>query len=75
MGHFFIRENLIDMTYRLEQRKLALVLPATVRHICGDLKWKREEIFQVPIEVNNESIASLLRMHQVAKKYFNFDKY
>ena len=29
------------------------------RHICGDLKRKRKEIFQVPIEVNDEIIASL----------------
>lgn len=60
-GHFFVRENLIDMTYRLEQRKLALrlVLPATVRHICGDLKQKRKGIFQVPMEVNDDIIASL----------------
>ena len=59
MGHFFFQENLIDMTYTLAERKLALVLPATVRNICGDLKGKRKGIFQVPIEVNNEIMASL----------------
>ena len=59
IGHFFVRENLIDMTFRLEKRKLALVLPATVRHICEDLKEKKKGIFQVPIEVNDDIIASL----------------
>jgi len=48
MGHFFIRENLIDMTYRLEQRKLALVLPATVRHICGNRKER--EFFKLQLK-------------------------
>lgn len=58
-GHFFVRENLIDMTYRIEERKRAHVLPGTVRHICGDLKRKRRGIFQVPVQVNDEIIASL----------------
>lgn len=57
-GHY-VRGNLIHMTYRLELGKLALVLPAAVRHICGDLKWKRKGIFQAPIKVNDEIIASL----------------
>ena len=48
-----------NRSLHLEQRKLAFVLPATVRHICGDLKRKRKGIFQVPIEVNDEIIASL----------------
>lgn len=47
------------MAFRLEKRKLALVLPATVRHICEDLKEKKKGILQVPIEVNDDIIASL----------------
>ena len=37
-GHFFLRENLIDMTYKLDERKVAIVHAATVRHICSDLR-------------------------------------
>ena len=29
-GHFFLRENLIDMTYKLDERKVAIVHAATV---------------------------------------------
>lgn len=58
-GNFFHRENIIDMTYKLDERKTAFVLSATVRHICGELKKKRNNIFQVPLIVNEEIIASL----------------
>ena len=34
---FFLRENIIDQTYRLDE-KVAAVLPGTVRYICGALK-------------------------------------
>lgn len=33
-GHFFLRENLIDMTYKLDTKKKATVLSATIRYIC-----------------------------------------
>ena len=36
-GTFYIRENIIDMTYKLDQRRTAFVMAGTVRHICGDL--------------------------------------
>jgi len=58
-GNFFHRENIIDMTYKLDERKTAFVFSATVRHIFGELKKKRNNIFQVPLIVNEEIIASL----------------
>ena len=58
-GNFFLRDNLIDMTYRLDKKKLAFVLVGTVRNVCGELKHNRKGIFQVPLEVNEEIIASL----------------
>lgn len=39
-GHFFIRENLIDMSYRLDDKHLAAVHVATVRHICSEFAKK-----------------------------------
>ena len=36
-GNFYIRENIIDMTYKLDQRRTAFVMAGTVQHICGDL--------------------------------------
>ena len=36
-GHFFLRDNLIDMTYKLDQKKVALVFPGTVRYVCSEL--------------------------------------
>ena len=58
-GHFFVRENIIDMTYKLDRNKTAFVLAGTVRHVCGDLQKKRNNIYKVPLAVNEEIIASL----------------
>ena len=58
-GNFYIRENIIDMTYKLDQRRTAFVMTGTVRHICGDLKKKRNNIYKVPLNVNEEIIVSL----------------
>ena len=58
-GNFYIRENLIDMTYKLDETRSAFVLSATIRHLCGELKRKRKNIFQVPLTVNEEIIAFL----------------
>ena len=33
-GHFFVRENLLDMAYKLETSKSAIVHIRTVRCIC-----------------------------------------
>lgn len=61
-GHFFLRENLIDMTYKLNERKVAIVHAATVRHICSDLhvvKRGRKSVFKVPVDLNEEILASM----------------
>lgn len=36
-GYFFVRYNIIDMTYKLNKNKTAFVLAGTVRHVCGEL--------------------------------------
>ena len=58
-GNFFIRDNIIDMTYKLNEKKSAFVLAATVRHVCGELQRKGNNIYKVPMDVNEEIIASL----------------
>ena len=57
---FFLRENIIDQTYKLYE-KVAAVLPGTVRYICGALtsKGKRWQIFQVPLNKHEQVLASL----------------
>ena len=57
-GNFFIRDNIIDMTYKLVVKKSVFVLAGTVRHVCGELKRKRNNIYKVPVDVNEEIIAS-----------------
>ena len=58
-GNFFIRDNIIDMTYKLVVKKSVFVLAGTVRHVCGELKRKRNNINKVPVDVTEEIIASL----------------
>ena len=58
-GDFFNKDNLIDMTYKLDLKKTAFVLGATVRAVCGELKRKRKNIYQVPLAVNEDIITSL----------------
>ena len=57
---FFLRENMIDQTYKLDE-KVAAVLPGTARYICGALqsKGKRRQIFQVPVNEHEQMLASL----------------
>ena len=52
-GKFFLRENIIDQTYKLDE-KVAAVLPGTVHYICSALtsKEKRRQIFQVPLNTS-----------------------
>ena len=57
-GFFFVRENIIDMTYKLDKKKTAFVLAGTVRHLCGELQKKRNNNYKVPLTVNEEIIAS-----------------
>lgn len=61
-GHFFLRHNLIDMTYKLDVKKKAMVYPGTVRYVCSELKKKgkgRSEVYQVAMDVHEDIIASL----------------
>lgn len=61
-GHFFLRNNLIDMTYKLDESKVAIVYAATVRHICSDLHIVhrgRKPLFRVPVMLNKEILASM----------------
>ena len=61
-GNFFLRHNLIDMTFKLDVRKTAIVYPGTVRYVCSELKKKgrgRNEVYQVPMDVHEDIIASL----------------
>ena len=64
-GKFFLRENLIDFTYKLDAGKQAAVLSGTVRHICRDLVFKSKEtkrrkaIYKLPITEHEEIMASL----------------
>lgn len=58
-GYSFVRDNIIDMTYKLDKNKTAFVLAGTVRHICGELQKCRNNIYKVPLTVNKEIIASL----------------
>ena len=53
-----MRENLIDMTYKLDQTKTAFVL-SSMLHVCGELKRKRKNIFKVPLTVNEKIITFL----------------
>jgi len=59
-GKFFLRENIIDQTYKLYE-KVAAVLLGTVRYICGALtsEGKRQQIFQVPLNEQEQILASL----------------
>lgn len=61
-GNFFLRDNLIDMTYKLDESKVAIVHAATVRHICSDLrtvKRGRKSVYRVPVILNEEILASM----------------
>ena len=39
-SNFFLRHNLIDMTFKLDVKKTAIVYPGTVRYVCSELKKK-----------------------------------
>ena len=48
-GNFFLRDNIIDMTYKLD-KKNAIVYANTVRAICGELtviRRQRKELFKL----------------------------
>ena len=57
-GHFFVRENLLGMTYRLDDHKTAIVHICTVRCICfesGDVeeKGKQSKAIYIKLVLNN----------------------
>ena len=61
-GHFYLRDNIHDMTYTLDTKRVAAVFAATVRHICGDLTVKRRSkkpIYKLSLLQHEEIIASL----------------
>lgn len=60
-GHFFLRENLHDMTYTLDTNRLAVVHAATVRLICSSAnkRNKRKHVYKLPLVQHEEIIASL----------------
>ena len=61
-GHFFLRHNLIDVTYKLEVKKKAMVYPGTVLYVCSELRKKGKgcnKVYQVPMDVHENIIASL----------------
>ena len=61
-GHFFLRDNLIDMAYKLHQKKVTFVFPGTVHYICSELiEWGRgrKKVYQVAWDIHEDIIASL----------------
>ena len=61
-GHFFFRDNLIDMIYKLKLQKMYYIYPGTVRYVCLDLVEKgkgRNKVFKVPMNVHEDIIALL----------------
>ena len=59
-GKFFLRESIIDQTYKVDE-KVAEVLLGTVHYIFGALtsKGKRQQTFQVPLNEHEQILASL----------------
>ena len=61
-GHFYLRDNIHDMTFTLDENRTAVVYASTVRQICGDIPRKkkgRKYIYKLPLKENEELIASL----------------
>ena len=56
-GHFYLRDNIRDMTFTLKENRTAVVYASTVRQICGDIPCKkrgRKYIYKLPL--NNKTI-------------------
>ena len=73
-GHFYIRENIHDMTFTIDEKRKAFVHAATVRHICGDLpvrKRGRKSIYKLPLKENEEIIA-LMWTNNYKTLFFHF---
>ncbi len=58
-GHFFLQDNLIDMTHKIVERKVPIVQAVTARNIlfypCS--KEGRKSVFKVPVDLNEEILA------------------
>ena len=67
-GRFYLRDNIHDMTFTLDENRTAVVYASTVRQICGDIPCKkrgRKYIYKLPLKENEELIASL----SITKQY------
>ena len=40
-GHFYLRDNIHDMTFALDENRTAVVYAFTVRQICGDIPCRK----------------------------------
>ena len=40
-GHFYLRDNIHDMTFTLDENRTTVVYASTVRQICGDITCKK----------------------------------
>ena len=62
-GHFFLRENLQDMTYTLDIKRLAIVDAGTVQAVCTDLSVKKKNrnnpIYKLSMQQHEEIIGSM----------------
>jgi len=61
-GSFFLRDNIIDMTYKLDKKK-AIVHASTVRAICGELvliRRQRKELYKL-LPAQHEEIMSVFK--------------
>ena len=62
-GHFFSHENLINMTYRLDEKKVAIINVKCVRCICFDMKEVskkrvKKKIYKLSSEQHEEIMAN-----------------
>ena len=62
-GHFFLRENIADMSYTLDSKRLAAVYAATVWHICNELSVKNKRsnrpIYKISLVQHEKIISSM----------------
>ena len=61
-GHFFFRDNLIDMTYKPKLQKMYYIYPGPVRYVSSKMVEKgkgRNKVFEVPMNVHEDVIASM----------------
>ena len=70
-GNFYLRHNLIDMTFKLDVKKTAIVYPGTVHYVCSELKKKgrvRNEVYQVPMDIREDIIVEAFCLNSVNYK-------